>query len=136
MAGRNDGGSAPNHACGNSDAAAKWADPKVAAQALLSGAVPFVADQVIARPPIGVEPRNAAPALESTKPAAPTGASRWDDLKLAAQLLTDTSGCSVTDTFTAYAQARRLTLEEAAAALEAWDPAKHPRGAFPQNRGW
>jgi len=117
------------------EAAAKWSDPKVAAQRLLSGSVPFLADQVVAHPPASVEPTDATSALES-EPASHNVASRWDDLKLAAQLLTGTSACSVTDTLVAYARARRLTLEEATSALEAWNPAKHPRGAFPQNRGW
>ena len=126
------------------EAAARWADPKVAAQALLSGTVPFVADQAVARLQASGHPRDEFPALEGFERAesgpltavSPNAVSRWGDLQLAAQLLTSASAGSIADTLLAYARARRLTLEEAAVVLEAWDAVKHPRGANPKNPGW
>ena len=74
-------------------------------------------------------------ALEAEAAARQSRASRWDDPKVAAQLLLDNSAFLSGEPFLAHARAQREAYEAAARALEAeWDPAKHPRGG--KNPGW
>jgi hypothetical protein len=111
-------------------------DPSLTSPVLLIASAPLVGDPLSVYRPESVDPTHSADSPESTKAASDRFEPDWDDLTLTAQLLTDTTGCGVTDTLMACARAKRQALEEAVAALEAWDSAKHPRGGFPQNSGW
>ena len=86
-------------ACSRAAAAARWSDPKVAAEALLSGTVPFLVDSVTPcasrlgtpRPSVG-NPLESAVAVGQS-----AAAFRWNDPKVAAQALLDRSRFFVPD---------------------------------------
>jgi len=85
----NAGKSASDDAGGKSAGAARWNDPKLAAQALLTGSVPSLVDSLPAiQPPSATAADASANSLESAGAAAKSAAAaRWSDPKLAAQAL-------------------------------------------------
>jgi hypothetical protein len=86
---RKDSGSASDNGRGDPAAAARWSDLKLAAQALLSPSVPFLADSITGRRADRAESRGAAGnTLESAAfVITPEAAARWSDPKVAAQRL-------------------------------------------------
>lgn len=106
--------------------AAKWADPKVCAQALLSrnSAGPYV-------PPVKRAPAAGGRGQDGARrPMDADRAARWSDPRMCAQVLLSSGSCLPPPPPGAPAAESAEVLERS------WNPELHPRGGYAQNRGW